>query len=99
VCDEVAELAAGADVLIYEAMRFELIEALPTERQFVLGYHADTRLIGRQAAELGVGTLILTHLIPAPRSNEDRERFVDDVRGGGFEGELIVADDLTTVTL
>jgi len=99
VCDEVAELAAGCDVLVYEAMRFEPIERLPEHRRFILDYHADTRLIGRQAAELGVPILVLTHLIPAPDTDAARQAFVDDVRAGGFEGELIVADDLTSVTL
>jgi ribonuclease Z len=99
VCDEVAELAAGCDVLVYEAMRFEPIERLPEHRRFILDYHADTRLIGRQAAELGVPILVLTHLIPAPATDAARQAFVDDVRAGGFQGELIVADDLTSVTL
>ncbi len=99
VCDEVAELASGADVLIYEAMRFEEIEALPQPRRFILDYHADTRLIGAQARELGVAELVLTHLIPAPATDEERQVFVDDIRSGGFEGKVVVADDLYTVTL
>jgi ribonuclease Z len=99
VCDEVAELAEGADVLVYEAMRFDAIRRLPRARQFILDYHADTKLIGHQAAELGVSTLVLTHLIPEPTTDDERQAFTDDVRGGGFEGELIVADDLTTVEL
>ncbi len=52
-------------------------------RRFVLDYHADTRLIGRQAAELGVGTLVLTHLIPPPDAAGDADAFVADVRSGG----------------
>jgi ribonuclease Z len=99
VCDEVAELADGADVLVYEAMRFEFFDALPAHRQFVKDYHADTRLIGEQAAALGIPKLILTHLIPAPVTAADRQAYVDDVRGGGYEGELIVADDLSTTAL
>ncbi len=99
VCDEVAQLAEGADVLVYEAMRFEAIRRLPCERRFILDYHADTKLIGRQAAELGIGTLMLTHLIPEPTTVDERQAFVDDIRSGGFEGELIVADDLTTVEI
>jgi len=94
VCDEVATLADGVDVLVYEAMRFEPIEKLPKQRQFILDYHADTRLIGAQAAALGVSTLVLTHLIPAPVSDSERSLFVADVRGGGFVGDVIVADDL-----
>ncbi len=99
VCDEVAALAAGADVLVYEAMRFEVIEQRPPHLRFILDYHADTRLIGAQAAELGVSTLVLTHLIPAPVTPEDHAAYVADIRAGGFTGELIVADDLDTVVL
>jgi ribonuclease Z len=99
VCDEVAELADGVDVLVYEAMRFSVIEAEPPYRHFILDYHADTRLIGVQAAELEVDTLILTHLIPAPTTDEDRAGYEADIRAGGFTGNLIVADDLATVTI
>lgn len=99
VCPEMAVLAEGADVLVYEAMRFELIRARPDHLHFVLDYHADTLLIGAQAQELGVPILILTHLIPEPVTEEDRQGFVDDARRGGYTGEVIVADDLTTVTL
>ncbi len=96
VCDEVAELADGVDVLVYEAMRFSFFVGLPQHRQFVTDYHADTKLIGAQAAALGVPTLVLTHLIPSPVTEAERQLFVDEVRGAGYEGELIVADDLFT---
>jgi len=99
VCDEVATLARGADVLVYEAMRFAPLQQLPPHRQIILGYHADTRLIGAQAAALGVGTLVLTHLIPAPDDPGERELFAADVRDAGFDGALVVADDLDVVTL
>ena len=99
VCDEVAELAQGVDVLVYEAMRFSFLEALPAYRHYVMEYHADTKLIGAQAAELGVPTLVLTHLIPGPKTDEDRQLFIDEVRSGGYEGEIIVADDLHTTTI
>ena len=99
VCPEVAALAEDADVLVYEAMRFELIRARPEHLHFVLDYHADTLLIGAQAQELGTPTLVLTHLIPEPVSEEDRQGFVNDVRRGGYTGRVIVADDLTTVPL
>jgi len=96
VCDEMAVLADGVDVLVYEAMRFEPIEALPERRRFILDYHADTRLVGAQAAALGVPVLVLTHLIPAPGTEAERLLFVADVRSGGYAGEVIVADDLQT---
>ncbi|MEL6982852.1 MAG: hypothetical protein AAFO29_10555, partial [Actinomycetota bacterium] len=99
VCEEVATLAAGADVLIYEAMRFSVIEAAPAYRHVILDYHADTRLMGRQAAELGVPTLMLTHLIPPPRNDDERQDYVDDIRAGGYEGDVMVCDDLDRVVL
>lgn len=99
VCDEVAALAQGADVLVYEAMRMDVIAQRPPDKQYIMHYHADTRLIGRQAAELGVPTLMLTHLIPAPSTPEGKQAFADEVREGGYEGTIIVCDDLDTVTL
>lgn len=94
VCDEVAALAAGVDVLVYEAMRFSFFDDLPSSRHFVRDYHADTKLIGKQVAELGVSNLILTHLIPPPETESEKQLFVEDVRSGGYEGQIVVADDL-----
>ncbi len=99
VCDEVAELADGVDVLVYEAMRFSHFDDLPPHRRYILDYHADTKLIGAQAAALGVPKLVLTHLIPPPETPEERQLFVNEVRAGGYEGELVVADDLYTTAV
>jgi ribonuclease Z len=99
VCDEVAVLAEGADVLVYEAMRFDVIKAEPPYRHFILDYHADTKLIGPQAAELGVSTLVLTHLIPPPDTPEAVAAYEADIRAGGYEGQLVIADDLHTTVL
>jgi ribonuclease Z len=99
VCDEVAALADGADVLVYEAMRFEPIEALPAQRRFILDYHADTRLIGVQAEALGVETLVLTHLLPVPESDADSDAFARDIRDAGYTGRVVVAKDLDSVTI
>ncbi|WP_419932563.1 MBL fold metallo-hydrolase [Candidatus Poriferisodalis sp.] len=109
VCDEVAELAAGADVLVYEAMLFPQVEQGPPIRHFILDYHADTRLIGPQAAELGMPTLVLTHLIPAPAAASgplqrpgaavSEHDFESPIREGGYTGDLLVARDLDKVVL
>lgn len=99
VCDEVATLATGADVLVYEALRFSHFDGMPSSRTFILDYHADTPLIGAQAAALGTPHLVLTHLIPPPANEADEAGFAADVRSAGFTGELTVARDLTTITL
>lgn len=99
VCPEVAALCVGADVVVYEAMRMDVIAQRPPDKQYIMEYHADTRLIGQQMAELEVPTLMLTHLIPAPHTDEDRQAFADEVRSGGYRGTIMVCDDLDTVTL
>lgn len=99
VCNEVAALCHGADVVIYEAMRMDVIARRPKDKQYIMEYHSDTRLIGKQMAELDVPKLMLTHLIPAPHTPEDEQLFIDDVREGGYEGEIMVCRDLDTAVL
>lgn len=99
VCDRLDALCGGADVVVAEAMRFAPIEELPQSRRFILDYHADTRLLGARAAAWGVGTLVLTHLIPEPTSADEVAAYEDDIRGGGFTGELVVAEDLAEVVV
>jgi len=99
VCDEVAALCEGADVVVYEAMRMDVIAQRPPDKRYIMHYHADTRLIGKQMAELGVPRLMLTHLIPAPADDAGRQAFADEVREGGYEGEIMVCDDLDEVVL
>lgn len=101
VCDEVAELATGADVLVHEAFRRDALRPFFAARphlEHIAAYHADTVELGAMAERIGVPRLVLTHLIPAPAPGFVTEAdFVDDVRRGGYTGDVIVAVDLTTV--
>ena len=102
VCDEVADLARGANVLVHEAMRSSVLrtfaEFLP-HVEHLIDYHADTVELGAMAARAGVPHLVLTHLIPAPVPGSDDElEWIADVRRGGYEGAVTVARDLTAVT-
>jgi len=99
VCDEVAELSRRADVVVYEATRFEQVLSFPSEFHFIVDYHADTKLIGEQMEALGIPTVMLTHLIPPPSTAEEKQGFEDDVREGRYTGRVIVCDDLDGVTL
>lgn len=100
VCDEVENFARGCDVLVHEAIRVDDFVARtgdPTGR--VIGdYHADTVALGAMAKRAEPALLALTHLVPPPRSDADRQAFTDDIRRGGYEGELRVCDDLDTFT-
>lgn len=101
VCDEVRDLATGADVLVHEACRRSamqtLIEGTPFERIF--DYHADTVALGGLAEAAGVGHLVLTHLIPPPSDAAEEGAFADDVRQGGYTGQLTVGHDLLDVPI
>jgi ribonuclease Z len=97
VCPEVEALAEGADVLVHEVRLRAFAEAVVgTHYEAIAAYHADTVDLGAAAQRAGVGRLVLTHLIPPP--TDGYEPFVEEVRHGGFTGELVVGPDLTTVT-
>jgi ribonuclease Z len=98
VCDEIAMIAAGADVVVHEAVRKRAMAAMIAGTRFehIFDYHADSIDLGAQAAEVGVPMLVLTHLIPSVGVGEF-EGFRDDIRAGGFSGRLCVADDLLRI--
>jgi ribonuclease Z len=102
VCEEVATLAADADVLVHEVFRravmAPLAEHLP-HLHHIADYHADSEELGAMAGRIQVPTLVLTHLIPPPRNEADEASMADEVRGAGYQGAIIVARDLTKVSL
>lgn len=97
VCGEVERLAHDADVLIHEVALTHALDG--TAWEVLLEYHADSVELGAMAARAGVHTLVLTHYAPPPRGAGDVERYVSDVRQGGFTGELIPASDLQRVDI
>ena len=82
VCDEVADLAGGADVLVHEACRASALRDVVRGSAFehIFEYHADTVSLGALAAGAEVGHLVLTHLIPPPTTVEAEAEFAADVR-------------------
>jgi ribonuclease Z len=102
VCNEVGELANGARVLVHEAFRKDYVMqfvSIAPHLGHLAAYHSDTVALGRMAQEVGIPTVMLTHLIPSPQDGvSTKEDFADDLRRGGFVGQVIVADDLTSFT-
>ena len=101
-CDAVENLAAGADILVHEVLssRHLLEEGLSRHRvERLAGYHAEAPTVGALAARAAVRNLVLTHLMPAPRGDDDAAALVADVRSGGYEGDVTVASDLHTATV
>lgn len=100
VCSELERAAEDADVLIHEAFCLRAVpEGLLSDLDRLAAYHADAYQVGKMAARLDVDTLILTHLIPPITRENVRDAFIDEVRNAGFDGRLIVADDLTRIGL
>lgn len=99
VCDELRPLYEGADVIVQEAMRMDVINERPPHLRFIADYHSDTRLIGALAQELAIPTVMLTHLIPIPVTQQDEQAFIDEVREGGYRGNVLVCKDLDSVDL
>jgi len=101
VCEEVEQLAVGADVLVHEACRTSAMAPLieGTVYETIFSYHADTVALGAMAERAGVPHLVLTHLIPPPETEADASAFTDDVRGGGYRGDVTVGEDLATIVV
>jgi ribonuclease Z len=101
VCDEVEQLSTGCDVLVHEACRATALRdtIAGTVFETILSYHADTVPLGGLAERAGVRHLLLTHLIPAPTTEDESAAFADDLRQGGYGGEITVGHDLTTIEI
>ena len=95
--DALVPLAEGADVLVHEAYTESCLERMAegmTESgrtglyNGVRGTHSTAESAGRIARDAGVGTLVLTHIMPLERDWE----LVEDARRA-FDGTIVVASD------
>ncbi len=95
-CDGLDELCTGADMLVHTVVRPDLIEPIGLQRLVdVLDYHSSVEDAARTAARNGVGTLVLTHLVPAPQPGAEPEWIA--LAAAHFDGVVVVAHDLLTL--
>jgi ribonuclease Z len=101
VCDEVESLARGADLLVHEACRTTALGPVIAGTTFetIFSYHADSVALGAMAERSGVPHAVLTHLIPPPDSPDQADAFAQDLRDGGYTGEVTVGEDLLSFTI
>ncbi|GAA1774391.1 ribonuclease Z [Nocardioides hankookensis] len=97
-CASLDALCAGADALVITAIRRDLLEPVPLPRlQDILDYHSSVEDAARTATRAGVGTLVLTHYVPAPVPGaEDEWRAV---AAAHFAGRIELGDDLHAVRI
>ena len=95
-CEGLDSLCAGADMLVHTVTRPDLIRAIGLPRFVdVLDYHSSVEDAARTAARNGVGTLVLTHLVPAPEPGTEDEWVA--MAAAHFVGTVVVAHDLLSL--
>jgi ribonuclease Z len=92
LCDAAFALADGADMVVCESTFLQADEALAASYG-----HLTAAQAGRIAGESGARTLVLTHF-SARYPSSDSQRFADEA-AAVFGGELVVAQDLSTIPL
>ena len=97
-CDGVDELASGADAYVQTVIRRDIVETIPNEMmQDILDYHSGVVEAAQTAERVGAKRLVLTHMVPAPTPDQYPEWIARAAEH--FGGEVIIGDDLTTVTI
>lgn len=98
--DALVQLAQGADILVHEVLTWSPEETaaalgLPLLHplvQHIVNSHTSYRDVGRIAADAGVGTLVLTHFVPAA-GPLDPDAVLNEIRKS-FAGEVVFGEDL-----
>ena len=97
-CDGVDQLARDADVYVQTVIRRDIVETIPNEMlQDILDYHSGVVDAAQTAARVGARRLALTHMVPAPTPEQYPEWI--ERAAEHYEGEIIIGDDLTTITI
>ena len=101
--DALVALARGADILVHEAMLPEAVRRLIADvpnasdlERSILSHHTTAEDAGRVAEAAGVGTLVLSHLVPAEDARVSDEMWIEAARRH-FRGRVILGRDLLEV--
>ncbi len=97
-CEGLDQLVAGANAYVQTVIRGDVVKLIPNEMlQDILDYHSDVTDAAKTAARGGVETLVLTHMVPPPPPEQYPEWIA--LAAEHFDGEIVIGDDLTTVTI
>lgn len=96
-CDGLIALARGADVLVHEAIHLPSIDETVARsngvrlRDHLVDSHTSVDDLGRIATQAEVGTLVVSHLVPAdaPLTEED---WIGPAKAT-FDGDVVLAHD------
>ena len=97
-CPELDAMCAGADVYVQTVIREDLVRRVPSQRfQDILDYHSTVEQAAQTAARAGVKTLMLTHYVPALMPGQEGEWRA--LAAPLFSGQIVLGDDLTSVSV
>ncbi|MCU1367742.1 MAG: Ribonuclease [Ilumatobacteraceae bacterium] len=97
-CAGLDELCASADVYVQTVIREDLVRLIPNGRiRDILDYHSSIEQAAVTAARNKVGTLLCTHCVPSlqPAMAEEWRAMA----AAHFGGAIVMADDLTSITV
>ena len=95
-CASLDELAAGADALVHTVIRKDMLTHAPQQRiKDVCDYHSSVQEAAATAARAGVGTLVMTHYVPAIVPGQEEQWRA--LAAAEFGGRIELGDDLHRV--
>jgi ribonuclease Z len=95
-CAGLDELAAGADALVHTVIRKDIVTQIPQQRlQDICDYHSSVEQAAATAARAGVGTLVMTHYVPALVPGQEEQWRT--LAASEFGGRIELGDDLHRV--
>ncbi len=95
-CAGLDELARGADALVHTVIRKDIVANIPQQRlQDICDYHSSVQEAAATAARAGVGTLVMTHYVPALVPGQEEQWRA--LAAAEFGGRVELGDDLHRV--
>ncbi|MEX1218681.1 MAG: ribonuclease Z [Acidimicrobiales bacterium] len=97
-CTALDELCAGATAYVQTVLRDDIVKMVPMQRfTDILDYHSTVEQAAQTATKAGVKTLILTHYVPGIAPGQEEEW--RSIAAAHFSGDIILGDDLTSVSI
>lgn len=95
-CSGLDGLARGADALVHTVIRKDILGSIPQQRvRDVCDYHSSVQEAAATAARAGVGTLVMTHYVPALVPGQEEQWRA--LAAHEFGGRIELGDDLHRV--
>ena len=95
-CAGLDALAAGADALVHTVIRKDIVANIPAQRlQDICDYHSSVEEAAATATRAGVGTLVMTHYVPALVPGQEEQWRT--LAASQFAGRVELGDDLLRV--